>query len=278
MRLDDSLMTCVVPAGQRQILPQVPEMDFEAVLATYNSMTGGKADVEMKTNDIEHNADAEMKANDVEKTADIEMETNDIEQKTNAVSEANETAAVNREQSMHANEEQEGMPLLKQQPRRRGRPRKDEQKEIPEKRKADEEGQIATPGNQTTQTFSVEIKNTQPAESNTSLSVVINNPATATVAPENGKLTSDHDTTTAPQVAEKDTSPSSSMLSLGGIEVVVLPNVPGITALGNKMIEVDGRIKHIPNGNAWKEFRSYRNNQDMGSLWEVRQAWYMRGK
>ena len=271
-------MTCVVPAGQRQILPQVPETDFEAVLATYNSMTGEKADVEMETNDIEQNADAEMKANDVEQTADIEMKTNNIEQEADAVPEANETAAVSREQSLHANEGQEGISLVKQQPRRRGRPRKDEQKEIPEKRKANDEDQTTTPDNQTIQPFSVEIKNTQPAESSTSLSVVINNPATATVAPVNGKPTSDHDTT-APQVAEKHTPPpSSSLLSLGGVEVVVLPNVPGITALGNKMIEADGRIKHIPNGNAWKEFRSYRNNQDMGSLWEVRQAWYMRGQ
>jgi len=69
---------------------------------------------------------------------------------------------------------------------------------------------------------------------------------------------------------------SSSGFTLKGVEVVVLPKVNGPTYLGNKMIEVDGRIKHIPNGNAWKEFRCYRNNQDMGSLWEVRQAWYMK--
>lgn len=277
MKFNNSLMTCVVPAGKRQILPQVPETDFEAVLATYNSMTGEKADIEMETNHIEENADAEMRANDIEQTADIEMETNDIEQKAYAVPEASETLAM-KEQPVHANEEEEGIPLLKQKPRRRGRSRKDQQ-EIPGQRKADDEGQITTPDNQTRQTVSVEIKNTQPAESSTSPSVVINNSATATVAPENGKLSPDHDTTAVPQIAEQDTPPSSSsMLSLGGIEVVVLPNVPGITALENKMIEVDGRIKHIPNGNAWKEFRSYRNNQDMGSLWEVRQAWYVRGK
>lgn len=71
---------------------------------------------------------------------------------------------------------------------------------------------------------------------------------------------------------------SSSGLTLKGVEVVVLPKVNGPTYLGNKMIELDGRIKHIPNGNAWKEFRCYRNNQDMGSLWEVRQAWYVKRK
>lgn len=59
---------------------------------------------------------------------------------------------------------------------------------------------------------------------------------------------------------------------------IILENIKGPNALGLKILEVDGRIKDVPNGNAWKEFRAYRNNQDMGSLWEVRQAWYLRGK
>jgi hypothetical protein len=59
---------------------------------------------------------------------------------------------------------------------------------------------------------------------------------------------------------------------------IILDNIGGPSALALKILEVDGRIKDVPNGNAWKEFRSYRNNQDMGSLWEVRQAWYLRGK
>ncbi|KAL1970291.1 hypothetical protein VTN77DRAFT_5451 [Rasamsonia byssochlamydoides] len=59
---------------------------------------------------------------------------------------------------------------------------------------------------------------------------------------------------------------------------IILPNVAGPGALANKILEIDGRIKDPPNGNAWKEFRCYRNNQDMGSLWEVRQAWYVREK
>ncbi|PLN83532.1 Asx homology domain-domain-containing protein [Aspergillus taichungensis] len=61
-----------------------------------------------------------------------------------------------------------------------------------------------------------------------------------------------------------------------GTDEIIVPDIQGLTALGTKIIEVDGRIKEIPNGNAWKEFRSYRNNQDMGSLWEVRQAWFLK--
>ena len=61
-----------------------------------------------------------------------------------------------------------------------------------------------------------------------------------------------------------------------GTDEIIVTDIQGLTALSTKIIEVDGRIKEIPNGNAWKEFRSYRNNQDMGSLWEVRQAWFLR--
>jgi hypothetical protein len=57
---------------------------------------------------------------------------------------------------------------------------------------------------------------------------------------------------------------------------IVLRNIAGPGALANKILEVDGRIKNRPHGNAWKEFRCYRNNQDMGSLWEVRQAWFVK--
>ncbi|PLB41125.1 uncharacterized protein BDW47DRAFT_75528 [Aspergillus candidus] len=61
-----------------------------------------------------------------------------------------------------------------------------------------------------------------------------------------------------------------------GTDEIIVTDIQGLTALGAKIIELDGRIKEVPNGNAWKEFRSYRNNQDMGSLWEVRQAWFLK--
>lgn len=48
----------------------------------------------------------------------------------------------------------------------------------------------------------------------------------------------------------------------------------GPQGLSTKILEVDGRIKNPPNGNAWKDFRCKRNNQDMGSLFEIRQDYY----
>jgi len=62
------------------------------------------------------------------------------------------------------------------------------------------------------------------------------------------------------------------------IKDILVPNIAGPGALANKILQIDGRITNPPNGNAWKEFRCYRNNQDMGSLWEVRQAWFLKQK
>lgn len=57
---------------------------------------------------------------------------------------------------------------------------------------------------------------------------------------------------------------------------IIVSGITGLNALATKIAQIDGRVEKLPNGNAWKEFRAYRNNQDMGSLWEVRQAWFLR--
>ncbi|KAL4927475.1 uncharacterized protein BDV17DRAFT_266326 [Aspergillus undulatus] len=64
----------------------------------------------------------------------------------------------------------------------------------------------------------------------------------------------------------------------GESDEVIVPDINGPTALTNKILEVDGRIKKATNGNAWKEFRCFRDNQDMGTLWEVRHAWYVKNQ
>ncbi|KKZ66599.1 hypothetical protein EMCG_07713 [[Emmonsia] crescens] len=59
---------------------------------------------------------------------------------------------------------------------------------------------------------------------------------------------------------------------------IIFSGVTGPGRLANKILEIDGRITEPPNGNAWKEFRCFRDNQDMGSLWECRQTWFVRQK
>lgn len=160
--------------------------------------------------------------------------------------------------------------------------------------------------------LSVEVKNPQPAGRSGFVSVTIDNttkpkpesdengpeptdnpeskdnPVTGPVNPEDqveDKLAIGVTTSpgTVPQPAEHESiSPEQpppftlSPLTLGGVEVAILMDIQGATNLGNMLINIDGRIQEIPNGNAWKEFRCYRNSQDMGSLWEIRQAWYIK--
>ena len=81
----------------------------------------------------------------------------------------------------------------------------------------------------------------------------------------------------APQASTEDTEKTPpANVSDANMDEILIENIQGLTSLASKIIEVDGRITDIPNGNAWKEFRAYRNNQDMGSLWEMRQAWFQR--
>lgn len=80
----------------------------------------------------------------------------------------------------------------------------------------------------------------------------------------------------APNEAESKSTPDSAMADIS-LETKIR-NITGPNALAKRILEIDGRIKSPPNGNSWKEFRCYRNNQDMGSLWEVRQAWYIKNQ
>ncbi|KAJ6016865.1 hypothetical protein N7451_000244 [Penicillium sp. IBT 35674x] len=60
-------------------------------------------------------------------------------------------------------------------------------------------------------------------------------------------------------------------------EVIVHDITVPRTLIGH-ILAVDGRAKGRRTANAWQEFRCYRKNQDMGSLWDVRQRWYFRNK
>lgn len=64
--------------------------------------------------------------------------------------------------------------------------------------------------------------------------------------------------------------------SSSNVSVIQVPNITGPQALVTRILKTDGRITRPPNGNAWKEIRCYRNNQDMGSLWEIREAWFVK--
>lgn len=58
---------------------------------------------------------------------------------------------------------------------------------------------------------------------------------------------------------------------------IIVPNIASPNMLVTKILQIDGRPKEgARTANAWKEIRCYRKNQDMGSLWDVRQVWYLK--
>ncbi|KAL4763559.1 uncharacterized protein BDW70DRAFT_7210 [Aspergillus foveolatus] len=98
-------------------------------------------------------------------------------------------------------------------------------------------------------------------------------------APQNTKLeVSDDSKLDEPEVAcSPDGKPSQSLLEEDEEpDEVIVRDIQGPTALTLEMLRIDGRVDKATNGNAWKELRCFRDNQDMGTLWEVRHAWYVK--
>lgn len=60
----------------------------------------------------------------------------------------------------------------------------------------------------------------------------------------------------------------------GNDEDIIRTDVAGPESLGKIAIDINGGLKgqRLPNGNAWKVIRLIRKNQDLGTVWDVRQA------
>ena len=69
----------------------------------------------------------------------------------------------------------------------------------------------------------------------------------------------------------------SSTPALGEEHEDILHSVSSLNQLEQKIVEIDGRInpKDLPVQNTWKNFRGIRNNQDLGSLFEMREDFYV---
>ena len=57
----------------------------------------------------------------------------------------------------------------------------------------------------------------------------------------------------------------------------ILHSISKLTQLENKIVDIDGHFKSedIATHNTWKSFRGIRNNQDLGSLFEMREEFYV---
>ena len=61
------------------------------------------------------------------------------------------------------------------------------------------------------------------------------------------------------------------------LEDAICYDITTLQQLENKVIDVDGRLKSsdVPSVNAWRFIRCKRNNQDLGSLFEMREEYYV---
>lgn len=57
---------------------------------------------------------------------------------------------------------------------------------------------------------------------------------------------------------------------------IIFSGVTGPAGLARQIHKVDGRTEYNTKLNAWRNFRCLRMNQDMGSLWDLRQSWHFR--
>lgn len=97
----------------------------------------------------------------------------------------------------------------------------------------------------------------------------------------------DSEILSAPAPSQNDPDPSSSQMPVNEFGEIILDNISTPSMLATKIVQADGRIStktvdddgnlvRFHQANPWKEIRCYRNNQDMGSLWDVRQAWFLK--
>lgn len=127
-----------------------------------------------------------------------------------------------------------------------------------------------------TQNLAVEIHN-KSMISNTEDTLAFEEAApTGSAACDGDRKMDDTDVTTDVASARENEEPKAPEDNDEDVKEVIIPDIQGPGPLGLKIIQMDGRVKNIPNGNAWKEFRCYRDNQDMGTLWEIRQAWFLK--
>ncbi|KAL4905320.1 hypothetical protein BDW74DRAFT_21414 [Aspergillus multicolor] len=161
--------------------------------------------------------------------------------------------------------------------RPRGRPRK----------------QQTIPAQEKTYDPVIEATNSRPENGTDSLSFHIENNAESSAGMQNGGSHSDAEPSKKtrlnasdeikhqePEIIDLvDDEPfQSSPEENGEADDVIVRGIQALNTLLTKMLKIDGRVGKSSNGNAWKELRCFRNNQDMGTLWEVRQAWFLKNK
>lgn len=80
----------------------------------------------------------------------------------------------------------------------------------------------------------------------------------------------------APSMASPSPAPSSQLSAIPpDVEDVIFASITTLQALEDKIVTIDGRLGKKVDGNAFKSIRVKRDNQDLGSLFEIREEWYV---
>ena len=80
----------------------------------------------------------------------------------------------------------------------------------------------------------------------------------------------------APSMASPSPAPSSQLSAIPPeVEDVIFASITTLQALEDKIVTIDGRLGKKVDGNAFKSIRVKRDNQDLGSLFEIREEWYV---
>ncbi|KAJ5521213.1 hypothetical protein N7527_005328 [Penicillium freii] len=103
-----------------------------------------------------------------------------------------------------------------------------------------------------------------------SVEVPVETPIEPPVEAEQDKITKPP--STEPQ---NNLVPTLSQATTSESDEIIVPNLSSPQALVSKILQINGRMPNGRTANAWKEIRCYRNNQDMGSLFDVREAWFL---
>ncbi|KAE8418324.1 Asx homology domain-containing protein [Aspergillus pseudocaelatus] len=239
--IQDGQLTFELPPGQRVFLPAPQTLPLKGSQAL---VTG-----------------------EIEKPGVVTTTTAEIEQAMTAETSAGTHSDTNPTEEARSSNKRKSE--IKIEPRKRGRGRKP-QVQISKDLEVDQVN-ASTKVTRPTQ-VTAEITNPPPTEASMTTSVMTQTTTTERDGP-NLEIVSEQPSATvedaAPQLPiVEGTSEEPGMITVSGIT--------GPSAIATKILEADGRAGKVPHGNAWKEFRAYRNNQDMGSLWEVRQAWFLR--
>ncbi|GKZ30833.1 hypothetical protein AbraIFM66950_010423 [Aspergillus brasiliensis] len=240
--INGARLNFVIPPGQRVFLPAVS--------------SGSK----------KNQSDADGLKADVVEAGERQQDTNAAETDPNVQSNNSETIEPGSPKKRKSEEEHGNCKRQRSQPPEAG-DQADSYSESPENKTKAVAETISPP------TTAEAVSSAEAAETSTATSEIPENRNEASKEPSVLGAEAPQEPTEETKQTEETAPANNPVESMDGI---LVEGIQGLTALASKIIEVDGRITDIPNGNAWKEFRAYRNNQDMGSLWEIRQAWFHR--